>query len=247
MRGPYTRSTVRLDHAVVAPDGHVPGPVPGWSGTARVTLIGPPLAGFAMSVATMDDGGRGGSAPSGIARFAYVLGGSVRLDTEDAAHDLTHQGYAYLPAGTEHEFTASGLARLCLIEKAYVPEGDAEPRIVVGNRADVPVEHMEGDPNVHVQRLLPGAPWMDMAVDSVSFAPGASLPRTETHVMEHGLLMLEGTLVHRLGDAWYPVAEGDAVWTAPFCQEWCCCYGTGWASYLSFRDWNRDPQPDPGG
>lgn len=247
MRGPYTRSTVRLDHAVVAPDGHVPGPVPGWTGASRVVLIAPPLAGFAMSLVTMEDGGRGGPAPAGIGRFAYVLGGRVRIDTEDAAHELEAQGFAYLPPGTEHEVSAQGAARVCLIEKTHVPLGDAEVPVVAGSRAQVPVEHLGGDANVHVQRLLPEVPGLDLAVSAVSFAPGASLPSTETRVMEQGMLMLEGALVYRLGDAWYPVQEGDALWAAPFTQQWCCCHGTGWASYLVYRDWNRDPQPDLGG
>jgi (S)-ureidoglycine aminohydrolase len=247
MRGPLTRSAVRLDHAVVAPDGHVTGPVPGWSGASRVVLVAPPLAGFAMSLVTMRDGGCGGPAPSGIGRFAYVLGGRVRVDTEDAAFELEAQGFAYLPPGVEHEVTAQGTARVCLIEKSYVPLAGAEPVVVTGNRAGVPAEHLNGDANVHVQRLLPEDPGLDLAVSTVSFAPGASLPSTETRVMEQGMLMLEGSLVYRLGDAWYPVTEGDALWTAPFCQQWCCCHGTGWASYLVYRDWNRDPQPDLGG
>lgn len=246
MSGPQTRSVVRLDHALIAPDGHVPGPVPGWSGSSRFVLVAPPLAGFAMSLVAMEDGGTGAAPPPGIARFAYAVEGSVRIELEDAAHELGPQGYAYLPAGTDHAVTALGGARVALIEKAYVPQDGAEPRVIVGNRADVPAEHMLGDPNVHVQLLLPEEPGLDMAVNTMSFAPGASLPFTETHVMEHGLLMLEGALVYRLGDAWYPVGQGDAIWMAPFCQQWCCCYGTGWASYLIYKDWNRDPQPDPG-
>ena len=34
----------------------------------------------------------------------------------------------------------------------------------------------------------------------------------EIHVMEHGLLMLEGGGIYRLGDSWYPVEAGDFIW-----------------------------------
>ena len=74
----------------------------------------------------------------------------------------------------------------------------------------------------------------------MTFDPGASLPFVEAHVMEHGLLVLEGTLVYRLGDSWYPLEAGDAVWMGPFCPQWCCAYGTGPATYLIYKDWNRD-------
>ena len=34
----------------------------------------------------------------------------------------------------------------------------------------------------------------DMHVNIVTFEPGGSIPFAETHVMEHGLLVLEGKL-----------------------------------------------------
>ncbi len=42
----------------------------------------------------------------------------------------------------------------------------------------------------------------------------------EIHVMEHGLLMLEGGGIYRLGDRWYPVTAGDFIWMAPYCPQW---------------------------
>jgi len=244
MSGPLTRSVVRLDHAVLAPDGHVIGPVPGWTGSRRVVLAAPPLSAFGMSLVSMDDGATGGPPPPGVGRFVFVLEGTLWVDADGATHELAPQGYAYLPAGLPQTLTAVGSTRICLIEKPYVPHPAGEPRVVVGSRASVPAEHLYGDPTVHVQQLLPEEPGLDLAVNTMSFAPGASLPFVETHVMEHGLLVLEGTLVYRLADGWYPVGEGDAIWMAPFCPQWCCAYGTGWASYLIYKDWNRDPLSD---
>jgi (S)-ureidoglycine aminohydrolase len=98
-----------------------------------------------------------------------------------------------------------------------------------------------GDPALRVTTLIPEAPELDLAVNLMTFDPGAALPFTETHVMEHGLLVLEGTFVYRLGDAWYPVRAGDAVWMGPFCPQWACAYGPERAEYLIYKDWNRDP------
>ncbi|MEZ4610865.1 MAG: hypothetical protein R2838_11600 [Caldilineaceae bacterium] len=50
-----------------------------------------------------------------------------------------------------------------------------------------------------------------MAVNLFTFAPGAALPMVEVHVMEHGLLLLQGHGIYRLNDAWYPIQAGDAV------------------------------------
>ena len=99
---------------------------------------------------------------------------------------------------------------------------------------------MLGDPALRVTTLIPELPELDLAVNLMTFDPGAALPFTETHVMEHGLLVLEGAFVYRLGDAWYPVRAGDAIWMGPFCPQWACAYGTAPATYLLYKDWNRD-------
>jgi len=38
--------------------------------------------------------------------------------------------------------------------------------------------------------------------------------------MEHGLMMLEGGGIYRLGDSWYPVTAGDFIWMGPWCPQW---------------------------
>ena len=59
---------------------------------------------------------------------------------------------------------------------------------------------------LRVRSLMPDGPPYDFAVNTMTYDPGASLSMVEIHVMEHGLLMLEGGGIYRLGDAWYPVA-----------------------------------------
>jgi (S)-ureidoglycine aminohydrolase len=73
----------------------------------------------------------------------------------------------------------------------------------------------------------------------MTYLPGATLPMVEIHVMEHGQLMLSGGGIYRLGDCWYPVAEGDFIWMAPFCPQWFGALGKTPAKYLIYKDWNR--------
>jgi (S)-ureidoglycine aminohydrolase len=98
-----------------------------------------------------------------------------------------------------------------------------------------------GDDSVQVRVLLPDTPPFDFAVNTLTFQPGASLPLTEMHVMEHGLLLLEGAGIYRLGDSWYPVSAGDFIWMAPFCPQWFGALGKLPAKYLLYKDWNRHP------
>ena len=48
------------------------------------------------------------------------------------------------------------------------------------------------DPDLQVKCLLPDTMSFDFAVNTMTYQPGAALSMVEMHVMEHGLLMLEG-------------------------------------------------------
>ena len=78
-----------------------------------------------------------------------------------------------------------------------------------------------------------------MAVNIFAYQPGGHLPYTEIHVMEHGLLMLEGQGVYRLEDSWYPVEQGDVIWMGSYCPQWFVAMGKQPASYLYYKDVNR--------
>ncbi|HTI33851.1 MAG TPA: (S)-ureidoglycine aminohydrolase [Miltoncostaea sp.] len=243
MSGPHARSAVRRDHAVITPETHVPGPVPGWTGAEHVTLIAPRMgARFAMALARLDAGGVAGPPRAGAGRAVYCLEGSLTLSAEGLDHRLTPGALAYVPPDAVHALRADTAARIVLFDKPHVAApGAARGRLVVNDASSVAPQPLLGDPALRVTALIPEAPELDLAVNLMTFDPGAALPFTETHVMEHGLLVLEGTLVYRLGDDWYPIRAGDAVWMGPFCPQWACAHGTTPATYLLYKDWNRDP------
>ncbi len=81
-----------------------------------------------------------------------------------------------------------------------------------------------------------------MHVNIVSFEPGGAIPFPETHVMEHGLYVLEGKAVYLLNKDWVEVQEGDFMWLRAFCPQACYAGGPGRFRYLLYKDVNRHPR-----
>jgi (S)-ureidoglycine aminohydrolase len=239
-----TRSRVCRDHALICPDSFVPSGLPGWNKARGVVLIAPALgAGFTQYIALLEPGGTAAPAAVGVERLVYVLDGAVtaRL-TGGSEHALTAGGFAFVPAGAVLPLRAETATRLNVFEKRYVARPNvAPPQLIIGREQEVKGQPFLGDPDARLQVLLPDEPAFDLAVNVFTYQPGAALPQVEIHVMEHGLLMLDGQGVYRLGDDWYPVCRGDAIWMAPYCRQWFVAMGKAPARYLYYKDINRDP------
>lgn len=238
------RSHVGRGHALITPDSFVRSPLPGWERTEGVTLIAPRMgAKFTQFLAHMEAGAAAGPSPAGVERVVYVLDGTATvLPPQEPKRSLTAGGFAFAPAGVDLRLRAETACRLCVFEKRYVPRAGVEPPpAVVGHEKDVEGQAFLGDPDARLHVLLPDEPAFDLAVNVFRFKPGATLPFVEVHVMEHGLLMLEGQGVYRLGEAWYPVQAGDVIWMAPFCPQWFVAMGKTPSAYLYYKDVNRDP------
>ena len=79
----------------------------------------------------------------------------------------------------------------------------------------------------------------DMHVTIVTFQPGGVIPFPETHVMEHGLYVLEGKAVYKLNQDWVEVEAGDFMWLRAFCPQACYAGGASPFRYLLYKDVNR--------
>ncbi|MFI5460742.1 MAG: (S)-ureidoglycine aminohydrolase [Isosphaerales bacterium] len=238
-----TRSHVRRTHALIAPDSHVGSDVPGWERSRGIILISPRMgARFAQYLALMEPGGTAGPAPPDVERVLYVLEGQVALTLPGAdERTLETGGFAYCPPGAAVTLRAVAASRLNLFEKRYLGRpGLVAPGPFCGHEQEIDGTPFLGDPDAILKVLLPVDPRFDLAVNVFTYQPGATLPLVEVHVMEHGLLMLEGQGVYRLGDEWYPVTQGDAIWMAPFCPQWFVAMGKSTARYLYYKDVNRD-------
>jgi len=197
-------------------------------------------AGFAEYTAEMESGGRLG--PVSAQRFIFVLNGTVTVTISGVDHCLGAGGFAYLPQGVIHSVVAGSDARIEVFEKGYIPvAGEAASEALFGSEADVVPQPLMGDPALLVRSLLPDSVAFDFAVNTMEYQPGAALAMVEMHVMEHGLLMLEGGGIYRLADRWYPVAAGDFIWMAPYCPQWFGALGKTPAKYLIYKDFNRSP------
>ena len=246
-----TRSRVRHNYALVTPDTHVVSPLVGWRKASAVFHITSEMgARFTQFTAMLEPGGESAMPPASVERLIFVLDGSVSIECAAIAKAgspaaLSTGGYAFFPADATHAIKANAAAKLLVFEKVYRPlAGSAAPRVVVGNEADVAGQPFLGDPDARLKTLLPIEPAFDMAVNIFTYQPGATLPQVEIHVMEHGLLMLAGAGVYRLGDDYFPVAAGDVIWMASFCPQWFVAMGKVPARYIYYKDIHRDGLED---
>lgn len=210
-------------------------------GVEFIVHAGPQLgANFTQMTAEFSVGGTLGPAPA--QRFVYVLEGELDLVIGGNRHLLGTAGFAYLPTGTDCSVTAMGAAKAALIEKVYEPDTNGPiPAVVISNESSVAEVPLMGDSSLRVRSLMPDTDAYDFAVNTMTYDPGAGLSMVEIHVMEHGLLMLEGGGIYRLGDSWYPVEAGDFIWMAPYCPQWFGAIGKKPAKYLIYKDWRRHP------
>src|SRR5688572_4689112 len=237
-----TRTRVSPRHALIGPDGHVQSNVPGISGAAAVILINEAMgAKFAQLLVTFSAGGRAEWAANDLETAGYIETGGATVTIEAEHKKCAAGGFFFAPAGKAWTITsAKAGTRVTLFQKRFAPvSGVAAPPAVIGDAAKIKGQPFLGDPDARLQVLLPDQPAFDLAMNIFTYQPGATLPFVETHVMEHGLLMLAGQGVYRLEQSWYPVAAGDVIWMAPYCPQWFVAMGKTPASYLYYKNVNR--------
>lgn len=223
--------------------------LPFWEAT-RLWVIARPLSGFAetFSQYIVEVGPGGGSdrpePDPGAEAALFVVDGAVELTIEGVAHVLAPGGYAYLPPGsvwTLHNREARS-ASFHWIRKAYqsVAGLDAPEAVIANEREIEPVAMSDTKGAWATTRFVDPADLRhDMHITIVTLRPGASIPFAETHVMEHGLYVLQGKAVYLLNQDWVEVEAGDFMWLRAFCPQACCAAGPNPFRYLLYKDVNR--------
>ncbi len=230
--------------------------LPHWQ-DARFWVLARPLTGFAETfsqyIAEVQPGGgsRTPEADAGAEAVLFVAEGQLTLTIDGKAHDLAPGGYAYLPPGCDWQAHNNSKApvRFHWIRKRYEKaDGVGIPEAFVTNERDIaPVPMPDTDGKWATTRFVdPGDVRHDMHVTIVTFEPGAVIPFLETHVMEHGLYVLEGKAVYRLNEDWVEVEAGDFMWLRAFCPQACYAGGPGRFRYLLYKDVNRHMKLDIG-
>lgn len=226
--------------------------LPGWRDT-RAWIVARPLSGFAETFAqsVMEVGPGGGSGrpePDPEAETAiFVMEGTLTVSLGRERHRLGPGGYAYLPAGMS--WTAGNAddapARFQWIRKRYQRvDGIDLPDPVFANEREIESAPMPdtGGRWSTTRFVDPADMRHDMLVEIVTFEPGGVIPFEETHVMEHGLYVLEGKAVYKLNRDWVEVEAGDFMWLRAFCPQAVYAGGPGRFRYLLYKDVNRYPR-----
>jgi (S)-ureidoglycine aminohydrolase len=225
--------------------------LPHWV-NARAWIIARPMSGFAetFSQYIVEVGPAGGSRlpePDPEAQAAlFVVEGRITLTIGGIVHQLEPGGFAYIPPGVTWsvENPHPRAARFHWIRKRYQRvEGIALPDPLVTSDALVPPSPMPGTEGrwATTRFVDPADLRHDMHMTIVTFEPGGLIPFEETHVMEHGLYVLEGKAVYKLNRDWVEVEAGDFMWLRAFCPQACYAGGPGRFRYLLYKDVNRHP------
>jgi (S)-ureidoglycine aminohydrolase len=238
----HSRDVVKNLYALRTPAGFVPSWLPGWSKAVPVVHISPAMgAHFSQWQITFEKNGEGRGNTGANECLAYLIAGRCAAELAGKKHRLAGGDFVYLPPETDFYFSQpSAGARLLIFEKKFQAlEGYETPGIVVGHEKAMTGKPFLGNKDALLQVLLPTDPAFDMAVNIFTYQPGATLPLVETHIMEHGLLMLEGQGIYRLDADWHPVQAGDVIWMAPYCPQWFAAIGPAPARYIYYKDVNR--------
>ena len=253
------RSRLTTDRAVfneafvVIPRGSmsdiVTSKLPHWDET-RLWVLARPLSGFAetFSQYLMEVGPGGGSDrpednpdAEGV---LFVVGGELTLTLDGLEHVMGPGGYAFVPPGVAWSARNRGaeLAKFHWLRKAYERvDGVDVPEAFVVNERDVPPSEMpDTDGTWSTTRFVdPEDVRHDMHVNIVNFEPGGAITFPETHVMEHGIYVLEGKAVYLLNEDWIEVQAGDFLWLRAFCPQACYAGGPDKFRYLIYKDMHR--------
>ncbi|XP_073299344.1 (S)-ureidoglycine aminohydrolase-like [Primulina huaijiensis] len=238
----FTRSVYEKDHALITPESHVFSPLPDWINTLGAYLIAPPMGShFVMYLAKMQDNSKSGLPPSDVERFLFVLQGVVTLsEMSGINHKLEVDSYAYLPPNLEHSLKSDNSATLVVFERRYAYLENHMSELIVGSTDKQHILETPGEV-FELRKLLPTSLAYDFNIHIMDFQPGEFLNVKEVHYNQHGLLILEGQGIYRLGNSWFPVEAGDAIWMAPFVPQWYGALGKTRSRYLLYKDVNRNP------
>lgn len=218
----------------------------------RAWILARPMSGFAETFAQyiVEIAAGGGSdtpEPEADAQAVlFVVDGKLTLVLDGITHQVPTGGYAYISPSAKWSLANASKNAVTFhwIRKAYERvNGIDEPDSFVTHDNDVAPSVMpDTDGAWSTTRFAdPADIRHDMHVNIVNFEPGGAIPFAETHVMEHGLYVLEGKAVYLLNKDWVEVEAGDFMWLRAFCPQACYAGGPGRFRYLLYKDVNRHP------
>jgi (S)-ureidoglycine aminohydrolase len=241
----YARTRVRQRYALMPLEGYPLSKMPGWPAEAEIRVLASPALGakFVQYLIDLPAGVAGAlAADAGEERFFYVVRGEGQfVENLDEPVQLYRGSFGLVRPGSELGFRAEVPMRLMLFRKLYqAAVGIDRFQTVLGNESQVPGTPWADTDKIRLQTLIPDDMQFDMAMNIFTFTPGFGLPIVETHVMEHGLLFLQGKGVYFLDGEWMEVETDDFIWMGPYCPQSFYATGPEPAKYIYYKDVNRE-------
>lgn len=245
----FTRSVSGRDFALVTPESHVWAKNPLWTKGMTAHIISPALgANFVMYLGRIQSGGVVESPrQNSVERFVVVLDGSIHVTAKQGLGTngvpLSRGSFMYMPCNVTHristETSSMKESKLLVFERHYRIKG-VEPKFLHGEIETQPLIAAPGEV-FKLRKLLPDTEDYDFNIHVMDFMPGEHLNVREVHYNQHGLLLMHGKGIYRLGNDWMPVKKGDAIWMAPFVPQWYGALGTEPSRYILYKDTTEDP------
>lgn len=237
----------RNNYALIPPDGLVCNVIPGFE-NCNITVLSTPKLGasFVDYLVTMLEKGKNsqGFGDEGVETFVYVINGHIRAKADQQSYELSTGGYLYCPAGVKmylENINDNQTSQLFLYKRRYIPLAGYKPYVVSNNVNQLESIHYEGMDDVLLKDLIPKELAFDMNIHILTFKPGASHGYIETHLQEHGALILSGEGMYNLDNDWIPVKKGDYIFMGAYCLQACYAVGRDESlSYIYSKDCHRD-------
>ena len=250
MRAPHqlvhSRARVRPRYALLPLEGFPSSRLPTW-GDAEVRVLAAPALGarFVQYLIDLPAGNEGIFFQDGRTEtFYYVLAGSGSfVPATPIGRELCPGSFGLLTPADDLFLKAMAAMRVLVLRKVFEP---ANLKHIPGFKAlhgaanDVRTDVWADNPHARLQTLIPDELAYDMAMNIFTFDPGHGLPYVETHVMEHGLLMLEGKGLYYLDGEWMEVEKDDFIWMGPYCPQSFYATGPTPAKYIYYKNVNRE-------
>ena len=235
----HSRTRVTQQYALMPLEGFPFSRLPLWP-DAQVRVLASPALGAKFAQYLIDlPAGKSGKfeGQSDIETFFYVVSGTGTF----GKNELSAGSFGLLPPGSAAAFTADAALSLLILQKRYQASPGIEPFApLIGHESNVQPSAWAETDKIQLQLLVPDELQYDIAMNIFTFTPGFGLPIVETHVMEHGLLFLQGKGLYQLGGEWMEVEKDDFIWMGPFCPQSFYATGDTPSKYIYYKDVNRE-------
>lgn len=236
----YSRARVRQRYALFPLEGFPVSRLPTWPEAEVRVLAAPALgAGFVQYLIDLPAGKLGEfPADDRLETFYFVLRGTGTFGSDRQIHPGS---FGLLPPAAATSIRATDAMRVIVLRKAFERVQAIPPfKAYHGEESKVKAERWADNPHSRLQTLIPDELQYDLNMNIFTFDAGFGLPYVETHVMEHGLLFLQGKGLYYLDGEWVEVERDDFVWMGPYCPQSFYATGPTPSRYLYYKNVNRE-------